>query len=251
MKISVCMASYNGEWFIREQLSSILSQLGNDDEIVLVDDASTDETVDIAERFSDKRIRIFRQAHNCGVLKTFERALEEATGEIIFLADQDDFWRPDKVSKIKSLFSERPDLSLVLSDSFIVDARGQITSETRFRSGRFRPGALQNIIRNRYLGCAMAFRRSILGYCLPFPSDIPMHDMWIGIVNQFVGKTGFIDEPLMSYRRHDTNLSPRRHAPLTQMIRWRWALVKNLGLLYARRLARRNHDARIIDAKRQ
>ena len=239
MKISVCMATYNGERFLREQLSSILSQLGNVDEIVLVDDSSTDETVHIAEKFSDSRIRIFRQARNCGVLKTFERALEEAGGEIIFLADQDDIWRPNKVSKIMSLFSDRPDLSLVLSDSFIVDARGQIISETRFRSGRFHSSALQNFIRNRYLGCAMAFRRSILGYCLPFPCDIPMHDMWIGIVNQFVGKTAFINEPLMSYRRHDRNATPESHAPIGQMILWRWALAKNLALLWVRTLLRR------------
>ena len=238
MKISVCMATYNGERFIHEQLESILSQLENDDEVVIVDDASTDGTVRSAEEFRDTRIRIFRQAHNCGVLETFERALKEAAGDIIFLADQDDIWRPDKVSKIKSLFSTRADLSLVLSDSFIVDAHGQITSETRFRSGRFHPGALQNFIRNRYLGCAMAFRRSILVYCLPFPADIPMHDMWIGIVNQFVGKTEFIDEPLMSYRRHDGNASPQSHAPLAQMIRWRWALAKNLAFLCARMLIR-------------
>lgn len=236
MNISVCMATFNGERFIHEQLESILGQLDNDDEVVIVDDASTDETVHIAEGFSDKRIRVFRHARNCGVLKTFERSLKEATGEIIFLADQDDIWRPDKVSKIKSLFAARPDLSLVLSDSRIVDANGQIISETRFKSGKFRPGALLNIVRNRYLGCAMAFRRSVLTYCLPFPADIPMHDMWIGIVNQFVGKTGFIDEPLMSYRRHDSNASPQRRAPLGQMIRWRWALSKNVALFYARML---------------
>lgn len=237
MKISVCMATYNGERFIHEQLESILGQLESDDEVVIVDDASTDGTVHVAEGFSDKRIRIFRQEHNCGVLKTFERSLKEAAGEIIFLADQDDIWRSDKVTKIKSLFAARPDLSLVLSDSCIVDARGKIISETRFKSERFHSGALINIVRNRYLGCAMAFRRSILAYCLPFPADLPMHDMWIGIVNQFVGKTEFIDEPLMSYRRHDSNTSPQSHAPLGQMIRWRWALVKNLAARVSRRPA--------------
>ena len=134
MKISVCMATYNGEQFIHEQLESILGQLEGDDEIVIVDDASTDKSVRIAERFSDKRIRIFRQARNCGVLKTFERALKEATGEIIFLADQDDIWRPDKVSKIKSLFSARPDLSLVLTIPSLWMLRGR--SLRRLDSGR-------------------------------------------------------------------------------------------------------------------
>lgn len=234
MKISVCMASYNGERFVQEQLDSILGQLENDDEVVIVDDVSTDSTVAIIERFFDKRIRIFRQARNGGVLKAFGRALEEATGKIIFLADQDDVWRGDKVSKFKHMFSTRADLSLVLSDASIIDANGDLVAKTRFRSGQFHPGALQNIVRNSYLGCSMAFRRSILDYCLPFPADIPMHDMWIGILNQLVGKTGFIDEPLICYRRHDNNISPGKHAPLPQMIRWRWALVKNLILRYPR-----------------
>ncbi|MGA2085546.1 MAG: glycosyltransferase family 2 protein [Terracidiphilus sp.] len=237
MNISVCMAAYNGERFIHEQLTSILAQLSNDDEIVIVDDASSDETVAIAESFCDERIRILQQGRNCGVIKTFGRALEEAKGEIIFLADQDDIWRTDKILKIKGMFSACPDISLVISNCSIIDADGNITSESWCKSGSFHAGALHNLVRYRYRGCQMAFRRSILGYCLPFPPDIPMHDMWIGIVNQFVGRTGFIDEPLVFYRRHDRNKSPEKHAPIVQMIRWRWALVKNLVLLYARRLA--------------
>ena len=230
MKISVCMATYNGERFIHEQLESILGQLENGDEVVIVDDASTDSTVAIIDGFCDKRIRIFRQARNRGVLKSFGHALEEASGEIIFLADQDDIWRGDKVSRVKFMFSTRTELSLVLSDCSIIDAVGDIVAKTRFKSGQFHPGALRNIVRNSYLGCSMAFRRSILDYCLPIPADIPMHDMWIGILNQLVGKTGFIDEPLICYRRHENNISPGKHAPLPQMIRWRWALVKNLIL---------------------
>jgi glycosyltransferase involved in cell wall biosynthesis len=234
MKISVCMATYNGERFIHEQLQSILGQLEIDDEVVIVDDASTDGTVRSVEEFRDKHIRIIRQDRNCGVLQTFERALKEAEGEIIFLADQDDVWRGDKVEKVKRMFQTHADLSLVLSDCAIIDAKGEVVATTRFKSGRFHPGALHNIARNSYLGCSMAFRRSILEYCLPFPADIPMHDMWIGILNQLVSKNGYIDEPLMCYRRHDRNSSPGKHASVAQMIRWRLALVKNLILRYRR-----------------
>lgn len=238
MKISVCMATYNGERFIHEQLASIVGQLSNDDEIIVVDDVSSDRTLAIVENFRDPRIRIVQQERNSGVIKTFNRALEAASGDIVFLADQDDIWRADKVSMVKEKFLASPELSLVLSDSFIIDADGNVTAESRFKNTKFHPGAVQNFIRNQYLGCAMAFRRSILRYCLPFPADIPMHDMWIGIVNQLVGKTGFIDEPLMSYRRHDSNASPQSHAPMAQMIRWRWALGKNLALLWVRTLVK-------------
>lgn len=236
MNISVCMATYNGERFIHEQLASIVGQLSNDDEIIVVDDASSDRTLAIVKGFGDPRIRIVQQERNCGVIKTFNRALETARGDIIFLSDQDDVWRADKVSKVKDKFLAIPELSLVLSDSFIIDAEGNITAESRFRTTKFRPGAVQNFVRNQYLGCSMAFRRSILGYCLPLPTDIPMHDMWIGIVNQLVGRTGFIDEPLMSYRRHDKNKSPDHRASLAQMIRWRWALGKNLVRFCARKM---------------
>jgi glycosyltransferase involved in cell wall biosynthesis len=89
--LSVCMAAHNGAQFIREQVKSILSQLNShDDEIVVVDDASKDETVAILKDMCDPRIKIIRQPCTCGVLKTFERALREAKGEIIFLCDQDD-----------------------------------------------------------------------------------------------------------------------------------------------------------------
>jgi glycosyltransferase involved in cell wall biosynthesis len=230
------MATYNGERFIHEQLSSILAQLNADDEIVVVDDASSDQTLSIVEGFCDRRIRIIRQPRNSGILKTFGRALQEARGEIVFLSDQDDVWRPDKVSKISSIFAQRPEVSLVISDCSVIDAAGNVTLESRHKATRFYLGAFRNIVSNRYLGCAMAFRRSTIEYCLPFPADIPQHDMWIGIVNQFVGRAEFINEPLFAYRRHDRNGSPGQHAPIVQMIRWRWSLVKNLSLLGLQRV---------------
>ena len=235
-KISVCMATYNGERFIYDQIVSILPQLKRGDELVVVDDCSTDRSVSIIESFQDPRIVLLRNPQNCGVLKAFERALCNASGEVIFLADQDDVWRADKVEKIISLFRARPDVSLVQSGIEIIDAEGNISAMTNSKLNRFKAGVLQTLISNSYQGSAMAFRRSILKYCLPFPDDIPMHDMWIGILNQFVGKVEFIEEPLLYFRRHGRNVSPSRHAPLLQMIRWRWSLVKNLVLICVRNL---------------
>jgi glycosyltransferase involved in cell wall biosynthesis len=240
------MATYNGERFIHQQIASILRQLHSEDEVIIVDDASSDGTVAILEGLCDNRIRIIPQPRNRGIVKSFGRALGEARGELIFLADQDDIWQADKVSKIKGLFSTDPDLSLVQSNCSIIDADGKVIAERRFKSREFYPGALQNLVRNLYQGSTMAFRSSILEYCLPFPADIPMHDMWIGIVNQFVGKAAFIDEPLISYRRHGRNESPEKHASFAQMIRWRWALVKNLASLYARRTVLKRRGGTIL-----
>jgi glycosyltransferase involved in cell wall biosynthesis len=237
MKVSVCMAAYNGAEFIEEQVASILPQLSEHDELVIVDDASRDNTIAIIEAFADERVRMIRQETNCGVIQAFGRALQEAGGEIIFLADQDDVWRPDKVQRFLQMFAERPELTLIQSDFVSIDASGTAVMRAEAGSRKFHPGVLRNLVANRYQGSAMAFRREILAYCLPFPADIPMHDMWIGIINQFIGKAGFIAEPLLFYRRHSRNSSPERHASLLQMVRWRWNLAKNLVRLSMQRAA--------------
>lgn len=224
------MAAHNGVRFIREQIASILPQLRDGDEFLIVDDASTDGTVAVIEAFRDPRIRILRHKENRGVVSTFGHALGQARGEIIFLSDQDDLWRADKVAKFLELFASHPDVTVAMSDLVIIDADGKITSGPRFGGRTFHPGAMRNILRNRYQGSAMAVRRSILDAVLPFPPGIPMHDMWIGIVNQFVGKAAFLPEPLLLYRRHGSNDSPSTHASWSKMLRWRWAILKNLIL---------------------
>lgn len=242
MNVSVCMAARNGANFIEKQIASILPQLGNNDELIVVDDASQDNTVAIVESFRDERIRIIRQAPNRGVVRTFGRVLQEAKGEIIFLTDQDDVWRADKVEKFLEAFRTHPEITVVMSDLVIIDANGKIVSGPKFGSRKFHQGLLRNLVRNRYQGSAMAFRRQILEYCLPFPADIPIHDVWIGLVNQLVGKAAFIAEPLLLYRRHGSNDSPDKHAPVMKMIRWRWALMKGLTWLYVRKIAFRRHE---------
>jgi GT2 family glycosyltransferase len=240
-KVSVCMAVHNGSNFIEQQIASILPQLADQDEFIIVDDASSDDTMSIIESFGDNRIRIVRQFENCGVVRTFGRALAEARGDVILLTDHDDIWREDKVTKFLQVFGARPDVTVAMSDLLIIDGEGKIKSGPKFASQQFHEGVLFNIARNRYQGSAMAFRRSILKYCLPFPPDVPIHDVWIGLVNQLIGRTYFIEEPLLYYRRHGKNDSRETHAPLMQMVRWRWALIKNLTLLYLRRLIFRRH----------
>jgi len=243
MKISVCMAVYNGSRYIREQVASILPQLGPDDEIVAVDDASIDTSVAILESFGDPRICIIRQVENRGVLGTFERALGEASGEIIFLADQDDIWREDKVEKMKAMFLSCANVTLVISDASIIDAEGRIIGKSQFQRRPFHTGLLRNLLQNGYRGCAMAFHRRLLEDCLPFPADTPMHDMWIGLVNQLVGKAGVLREPLMYYRRHGNNTTPDEPSSVMQKLQWRYALVKNLTRCYLRNVKRADYGS--------
>lgn len=220
------MAAYNGERFLLSQLTSILSQLGETDEVVVVDDASADSTVELLEGVKDARICLLRNSSNQGVFKSFERAMQATSGEYVFLSDQDDVWHPDKVSKITAAFHD-PSVSLVLSDATVIDAEGLVLDSSFYRStGTFEPGLLRTMIRNRYLGCTMAIRRGMMQRVLPFPRRMPMHDMWIGIVNRIHGKVMYLDQPLMSYRRHGSNVS--QSGSLLQKLKWRVNLAENL-----------------------
>jgi len=227
-KISVCMITHNGEKFIVKQVESILSQLREGDELVVSDDNSSDGTLAALGSFRDSRLKVKTNSRGSGVIKNLENCLLSAVNDIIFLSDQDDVWFSNKVSAVLSCFND-PKISLVISDAQIIDAQGNIMADSFFaRRGKFRPGALSNIVKNKYIGCAMAFRKELLSYVLPFPKNIPMHDMWIGIVNDIYGKTFYINGPLMQYRRHGNNTNRLLRSPVPAMINGRVALIRNI-----------------------
>ncbi len=234
-RVSVCMATYNGADFVREQVDSILRQLGVSDEVVAVDDASSDETVAVLVSFQDPRIRVIRQTENRGVVRSFERAIREAAGEIIFLADQDDIWHADKIATMQRAFTSDPRVTLVLSNGELIDSSGRPLSQELYGNGKFPPGVFSNLIKNRYQGSTMAFRRDILDAVLPFPSGIPMHDSWIGLVNTVIGRAVYLPEKLLYYRRHEGNVTSARHGSVLRMAGQRcrlvWSLMLRLGTM--------------------
>lgn len=203
--ISVCMATYNGEKYIEEQLKSILSQLGENDEVIVSDDSSTDNTLAIVESFNDVRIKIFPNNKFHSPIFNFENALKQATGDYIFLSDQDDIWKSDKIRVMLSYLTH---YSLVVSDCFIVDKDGNLVKKSYFGKKIPRSGIIKNIVHNNYLGCCMAFKKEILEIALPFPRKIAMHDIWLGLCASLFYSTFFIPNKLIYYRRHETNASP-------------------------------------------
>lgn len=201
-RISVCIATYNGSRYIKEQLESILKQLNSDDEVIISDDKSTDRTLEIIKEFGDPRIKIYDENKFGSPVRNFENAIEKATGEYIFLSDQDDQWVENKV---KIMLTALKDFDLVVSNAFIGDESLNIIRDSYFEWRNSRVGIVKNFIKNSYLGCCMAFKKKILDVVLPFPKNIPMHDMWIGIVVELYYKPVFIQEKLIIYRRHDGN----------------------------------------------
>ena len=239
-KLSVCMAAHNGSHYIHEQITSILPQLGKADEVIVVDDGSEDDTAALIESFGDSRVRVVRNVHNVGVVRSYERALQLASGNIIFLSDQDDLWHSDKVRAFITRFAADPSVSLVISNGELIDAAGRSLGERLYSNGSVATGVLANLIKNRYQGSTMAFRREVAEVALPFPEGLPMHDSWIGLVNAIVGKAAYLDEPLLFYRRHGSNVTTGKHGPATRILAQRWRLARELvcragRLLHAKR----------------
>ncbi|WP_026714549.1 glycosyltransferase family 2 protein [Flavobacterium daejeonense] len=203
--ISVCMATYNGEKYIEEQLASILNQLSIDDEVIISDDHSTDKTLEIIRELNDSRIKIFNNL-GIGVVQNFENAIKNASGDLIFLSDQDDIWEPNKVRVCLDDF--RMGYDLILSDCSIFESTtGEIIEESFFKFNASKKGISNNIIKNSYIGCCMAFTNELKQKALPFPKTIPMHDSWIGLIGEIFFKVNYNNSKLIRYRRHLENVS--------------------------------------------
>lgn len=216
--ISVAMATYNGEKYIREQLESILKQLNEDDEIIISDDGSTDNTINIIKSFGDKRIKIFDGPRN-GVKQNFANAIYNCTGKYIFLSDQDDIWCDNKINIVLKTF-EKEKCMCIVHDCIVFDSSNDDVIYDSFykyrNSGR---GIIKNIWKNTYIGCCMAFKGVLKKSILPIPNNIEMHDQWIGLLCEKYGESLFINNKLIKYRRHSNNVSELKHHSLFKMLK--------------------------------
>ncbi len=230
VRISVAMAVYNGEKYLPQQLDSILQQLGSRDEIVVSDDGSTDRTLQIVRSYQalDERIRLIAGPGR-GIKQNIANALGHVEGTYIFLADQDDVWKPDKASRILEVF-RREKCHVVVHDCVVVgEDLTQAIYPSYFAYRGSGGGMWRNIWKNKYIGCCMAVHKALLPYILPIPDDIQMHDQWIGVINDMHrGGTVFLDEPLLYYRRHDGNVSDFGVNTVPVMIRNRMLFLYRL-----------------------
>ncbi len=223
--LSVCMATYNGGRFLHEQLESILSQLEENDELIISDDGSTDNTVSIVESFHDPRIRLlFNEKH--GVNNNFENALSHSKGDIICLSDQDDVWRKRKVEFVKKTLQN---YDLLVHNAEIVDSNGKSMGYDYFSLMPKSVGFWGNLWKSRFLGCCMAFNRKLLNDALPFPKHAVGHDYWIGMLGAAKYNVLFDKQIFLSYRRHGDNTSTSAEPSDTS---WYYRVFeKRLGIL--------------------
>lgn len=214
--ISVCMTSYNGEKFIKQQIDSILSQLSDSDELIISDDGSSDRTIEIIKSYNDSRIKLFNHEKNPSFSKikysrsfyyasaNFENAINHAKGDYLFLSDQDDIWEETKVEKMVNILKS---VDCVHCNNGVIDSQGNETNAYA-QKAMFSQSVLQNLKTTPFLGCCMAFRKEALKYILPFPKKCIGHDLWIGCLCAAKNQLVYIDEPLHLYRVHENNVSP-------------------------------------------
>lgn len=222
MNVSVAMATFNGEKYLKEQLDSILCQLDFKDEVIISDDGSTDETLNLLNEYkNDKRVQVIKNPRK-GVVSNFDNALRNSNNEVIFLSDQDDIWLPNKVEVVKKCFlnSEK---DLVLHNGLIFQDNVDVLNKLLIK--KMRHGVMINVLKSCYWGCCMAFKRNLLHHILPFPSHVPAHDQWIGLVAEKRRQSIFLNKPLIMHRVHKNNVS--RPLPLSQKLSFRVRLLQS------------------------
>lgn len=204
--ISLAMPTYNGEKYLREQLDSIYAQTRVPDEVIVVDDCSTDGTVEILEEYHKRYgLKYYINEHNLGYNKNFEKAISLCSGDYICLSDQDDVWLREKIEKIYRKITEydKKEPSLVSSFSMscneaLVPFKGVINKHRKGGGWRL------NFDCYATQGCTIMFNSSLKEHILPIPANT-MYDAYIGMTASMIGNRYYIPEFLQLYRIHSGN----------------------------------------------
>ena len=218
MKTEIALATYNGSLYLSELLDSILKQTKLINRIIVRDDCSTDNTVEILLSYQKKGLPIeiiSDNKNNMGILENFSIILSNTSADYVFLCDQDDIWLPNKAERMINRISWFEKIYgkhipfLVFSDMKIVDKNLQIISNSGMKYQGFYPKTFktfkQSLIQNIVPGCAMIVNQNLLKLALPIPKEAIVHDWWLVLVATAFGKINYIDEPLFCYRQHASN----------------------------------------------
>jgi glycosyltransferase involved in cell wall biosynthesis len=213
------MATYNGSRFVADQLTSILDQLDKEDEVIVVDDASTDGTRDVVQGLGDLRVKLHVHLTNRGYAATFESALRRATGAHVVLSDQDDVWPAGRLAALQRALATASvvagNVRVLGSDAPLPGPWGQATWRLPLdskRRGRILFGlAMSNV---PYFGSAMALRAEFLSVVLPYPASArELPDAWIAINALLRGSLAHVDDDVVLRRVHGGNASGSVRSP--------------------------------------
>lgn len=216
LKTSVIIALFNGHKYIEEQLLSIINQTVMLDEVIIIDDCSTDNSVDIVSKimkqYPNFNIKQLKNKSNLGVTRTFERGISLSNGDLIFFSDQDDVWFNNKVEIFLDYAQNYPEINLFYSDGFIVDSElNEITAISKHYKWELYEKLSRRIqmsidLRNFIPGCTISLRNEFAQKYLPIPEKIfNIHDGWYANLSHFESSNVYIPLKLIKYRQHETN----------------------------------------------
>lgn len=235
IRASVAMAVYNGEQYICEQIDSILERMGQQDELVISYDVSTDATWQIINDYAkqDSRVRVVCNPGKGGVRNNFTNAVMNCRGEYIFLSDQDDLWIGDKINRMIEKF-QQTGADLVVHNGYMTDGTLEVIQSNIFdQFGRYNNPIL-NIIKCNFWGCCMAFRSHMRQWVCPFPSDHDIcHDCWLGIIVGFRGKIARMEDYFIKHRLHGNNVTISGGRSIWVIAKDRIKLVRYLIMRWA------------------
>lgn len=215
--VTIIMAAYNGECYIKEQLESIKNQSYSQWKLIIRDDGSLDKTRDMIKAFQlevEQEVILLKNNSRAGSAKyNFFRLLEDADGDYIMFCDQDDIWKKDKILKTLNCMQELEESKaipvLIHSDLTVVDEACEVREESFFvyQNLSKNMGLAQLLIQNFVTGCTMMINQSLQKAMLEATerNKIIMHDYWAALYAKVYGKIGFINESTMYYRQHRNN----------------------------------------------
>lgn len=219
MKISVAMATYNGDKYLQMQLESIAAQTRLPDELIVADDCSMDNTLALLASFAGSapfRTEIYENSARLGYVQNFSRAMCLSSGDLVFLCDQDDYWLPEKIEAVSRAADENPSMMLFVNDAYITDDDLAPTGQTILSRLRKAGMAQSSLIH----GCCTAMRRPLLDIALPIPEDSSAKDRWLAGLSFDFGVRFILEQPLQLYRRHQASAAQQSitggTAPLTR-----------------------------------
>jgi len=205
--ISVCMCTYNGEKYIERQLRSIVSQAMQPNEVIIVDDSSSDRTVQIIEKFSSRYnyIKLYINSSNMGVNHSFLKSIRKSSNGIVVFSDQDDFWYKDRLAVIDQIFKGDCNVSMVVTNAHIYNNE-KYTGLTTFDIHKPTRSFLKVFYKNRFIGCQIAIRKAKISENITIPK-YTYYDHLIALLLLQSEGVSFINRPLSKYARHENTVT--------------------------------------------
>lgn len=234
IRISFVIAAFNGASHIEAQVNSILEFLGPNDEVVVSDDGSTDQTLEVVRAIGDRRLKYVAAGPRLGYQKNFQRAIEASRGNYIFFSDQDDICLPERVPKSLDALAK---CDCVCGDAIVVDQDLNTIYSSFFAMRKAKFGAFSLFCKPAVIGSTMACTREFVLRNLPLPHDVP-HDMWLSILAALNGRLIADSSPFILYRRHTAAVSStasKNKRTLIDIFNERFKFLTHIILRYLRK----------------